>query len=130
MKKVNLISICVIFTTVSVSAQSKILRKGSLSPTDPKESISFLNQGTICKDSTLSKTSNGFDVKKSNIDNMVYLNTNETNPALNKMPVVISNTPVELMPVATLPRITNLSLNDSNLNVILNSPFFKRLKKN
>jgi hypothetical protein len=61
---------------------------------------------------------------------MVYLNTNETNPALNKMPVVISNKPVELMPVATLPRITNLSLKDSNLNVILNSPFFKRLKKN
>jgi len=130
MKKVTLISICVIFTTVSVSAQSKILRKGSLSPTDPKESISFLKQGTINKDSTLSKTSNGFDVKKSNIDNMVYLNTNETNPALNKMPVVISNKPVELMPVATLPRITNLSLKDSNLNAILNSPFFKRLKKN
>jgi hypothetical protein len=130
MKKVTLISICVIFTTVSVSAQSKILRKGSLSPTDPKESISFLKQGTINKDSTLSKTSNGFDVKKSNIDNMVYLNTNETNPALNKMPVVISNKPVELMPVATLPRITNLSLKDSNLNVILNSPFFKRMKKN
>ena len=130
MKKVIFLFISVIFTTITLSAQSKILKKGSLLPTSPKQSIDFIRQGTINKDSILSKKSNGFDVKKSQIDNMVYLNTNEDNPALNKMPIGIPNPPFEPMPVAQLPTITNSPLKDTSFKITFNSDFLKRLKKN
>ena len=41
-------------------------------------------------------------MKKSKIDNMVYLYVNKNNPSLNKMPAAINNLPVEPMPIARL----------------------------
>ncbi len=82
------------------------------------------------KDSTIIKTSNGFDVKKSKIDNMIYLNVNENNPSLNKMPIAINNLPVEQMPVSKLIIRNEQSARDTSFSINITSDSLKRWKSN
>ena len=87
---------------------------------------SYLNN----EDSTLAKTSNGFDVKKSKIDNMVYLNANGNNLALNKMPIAINNLPVEPMPVSKPTKRNEYFKKDTSLSINITSDSLRRWKRN
>ncbi len=82
------------------------------------------------EDSTLAKTINGFDVKKSKIDNMVYLNVNENNPSLNKMPIAVNNLPVEPMPVARPTKRNEYFKKDTSLSVNITIDSLGRRKRN
>jgi hypothetical protein len=116
MKKIFILSISIIFISIAASAQTKILKKGDLLDIPrSKQSTDLMSQESINKDSTLAKTNNGFDVKRSNIDNMVYLNTNSNNPSLNKMPIGRVSVPVEPMPTGDFLYKRNLSLKDTTI---------------
>ncbi len=113
MKKIFFFTISMFFISLVAPAQIKVLKERLEFNPSRKQSTDLMSQETIKADSTLTKTNNGFDVKKSKVDNMVYLNTNANNFALNKMPISVSTMPVEPMPIRKLSLNSNRFMKDS-----------------
>ena len=80
------------------------------------------------KDSLIGKTKNDFDIKRSSVDNMVYLNANKNNVALNKVPVD-SSASYGKMPMRRLPIKNNRFSKDTSLNININSDSLRKWKR-
>ncbi len=81
------------------------------------------------EDSTISTTNNGFDVKKSQHDNMLYLNTNESNPSIHQMPNTISDNGKLTMPIRKLPNFNNRLRKDTSFKIYFHSDSLKKWQK-
>ena len=89
-----------------------------LEKSKPKKSYTDLNstKKISTEDSTINKLNNGFDIKKSKVDNMNYLKTTDENIALKKMPIRASKT-MALMPTKKLPALENRFFKDSTVTI-------------
>jgi len=77
------------------------------------------------KDSLIGKTKNGFDIKSSSVDNMVYLNANNDNATLKKMPMD-SSVSYEKMPIRKIPLRNNRFGKDTSFNININSDSIRK----
>jgi len=68
------------------------------------------------KDSTIGKSKNGFDIKRSKVDNMDYVNTNKENIASKRIPISKSASSTN-MPTRKLPLLKERFLRDTTFNI-------------
>lgn len=80
-------------------------------------------------DSTISKANNGFDVKKSKHDNMLYLNANESNPSIHQMPNGSINNENFTMPIRKLPNFDKRLSKDTSFKIYFHSDSLKKWQK-
>jgi hypothetical protein len=80
------------------------------------------------EDSIIDKTKNGFDIKKSKVDNMPYLNANKDNHSNGKMPID-SSVSIAKMPTRKLPTVRDYIKKDTTFTIKLNNDSFKKKRQ-
>ncbi len=108
MKKIIVALICISSISIKSFSQESILNKKYLEKYEIQKPRTDLisEEKLIDKDSTISKNTNGFNIKKSSQDNMNYLQTNKENIANKKMHIK-KGEEIATMPTRKLPLLRN-----------------------